>query len=102
MAAELLLLSSRHEAGPLVVLEAGISGVPTVGTRVGHIAEWDPDAAVAVPPGDAPALAAAVSDLWLDDDRRMRLGREAQLHAIRDDADNCARLFLALYRRVRS
>jgi glycosyltransferase involved in cell wall biosynthesis len=51
-AADVLVLSSRHEAGPLVVLEAAIVGVPTVGTAVGHVAEWAPDAAVAVPVRD--------------------------------------------------
>ncbi len=37
-----MIISSRHEAGPLAVLEAAVKGVPTVGTAVGHIAEWAP------------------------------------------------------------
>ena len=48
-AAHVAVVSSRHEAGPLVVLEAAAAGVPTVGTAVGHIAEWSPQAAIAVP-----------------------------------------------------
>ena len=43
------LVTSRHEAAPIVVLEAAAAGVPTVGTRVGYVADWDPDRAVAVP-----------------------------------------------------
>src|SRR6202047_4092146 len=39
-AADLMIVSSRHEAGPLVALEAAVAGVPTVGTAVGHLAEW--------------------------------------------------------------
>jgi glycosyltransferase involved in cell wall biosynthesis len=39
-AADLMILSSCHEAGPLVMLEAAVAGVPTVGTAVGHIREW--------------------------------------------------------------
>ena len=44
-----MIISSRHEAGPLAVLEAATVGVPTVGTAVGDIAEWAPSAALAVP-----------------------------------------------------
>jgi hypothetical protein len=40
----------------MVVLEAATLGIPTVGTRVGHIAEWSPRAAIAVPTGDHTAL----------------------------------------------
>jgi hypothetical protein len=38
--ADLLVVTSAHEAGPLVLLEAAIAGVPTVGTAVGHIADF--------------------------------------------------------------
>ncbi len=38
--ADVLLMASRHEAGPLVALEAAVAGVPCAGTAVGHIAEW--------------------------------------------------------------
>jgi glycosyltransferase involved in cell wall biosynthesis len=42
--ADLLVVTSRHEAGPLVMLEAALAGVPTVGTCVGHIADHSPNA----------------------------------------------------------
>jgi glycosyltransferase involved in cell wall biosynthesis len=95
--AHLLLLSSLHEAGPLALLEAGVVGVPTVGTAVGHTAEWSPLAAVAVPPRDPEALAAATRSLLLDDERRLALGREAQRRALGCDADWTAQRFESLY-----
>jgi glycosyltransferase involved in cell wall biosynthesis len=94
---DLLLHSSRHEAGPMAVLEAAVAGVPTVGTRVGHVEEWTPDAAVAVPPGDPGALADAVTELLEDEPRRMRLAHEAQARAVAIDADFTAASFERLY-----
>jgi glycosyltransferase involved in cell wall biosynthesis len=96
-AAHLMLISSRHEAGPLVVLEAAAVGVPTVGTAVGHVAEWAPSAAVAVPVADPAALARAIIGLLSDEDARLRLAREAWQRARREDADYTARSFEALY-----
>ena len=45
--AHLHVVSSRHEAAAVVVLEAAAAGVPTVGTAVGYVADWIPDRAVA-------------------------------------------------------
>jgi glycosyltransferase involved in cell wall biosynthesis len=95
--AHLHLVSSRHEAGPLSVLEAAVCGVPTVGTSVGHIAEWTPDAAVAVPVADPQALADAVAALLANEPRRLRLAQEAQARAVAADADGTARLFFEMY-----
>jgi len=50
--ADLMVVSSRHEGVPIASLEAAVAGVPTVGTAVGQIADWAPDAAIAVPIGD--------------------------------------------------
>ena len=96
-AADLLLVSSKHEAGPIVVLEAAVAGVPTVGTAVGHVAEFAPDAAVAVPIGDAEALARATATLLADENRRLALAREAQRRAAALDSDATARAFEGLY-----
>jgi glycosyltransferase involved in cell wall biosynthesis len=96
-AADLMVHSSRHEAGPLVTLEAAVAGVPTVGTMVGHIAEWAPDAAMSVPIGDWARLAAAIRQLLEDEDLRLRIAREALKRAIREDADYTAERFRALY-----
>jgi glycosyltransferase involved in cell wall biosynthesis len=95
--AHLMILSSRHEAGPYVLLEAGVAGVPTVGTAVGHIAEWAPQAAIGVPVGDSAGLARAVGEMLTDEDLRLRIARAAHERAIAEDADHTAASFQALY-----
>lgn len=99
-AADLMIHTSRHETGPLVVMEAAVAGVPTVGTAVGHIAEWAPHAALAVPVGDWASLAKAIRRVMLDDALRMRLAENACRLAAREDADYTAACFLSLYRSV--
>jgi len=95
--ADLLVVSSRHEGAPLVAQEAGVAGVPTVGTAVGHIADWAPEAAVAVPVGDWGALADAIADLAADEEKRLSLAHAAQKVASAVDADLTARTIRALY-----
>ncbi len=85
--AHLLVASSRHEAAGVGILEAAMCGLPAVGTSVGYVADWSPDAAVAVPVGDAAALAEAVIALLRDPERRDALGREAMARARSRDAD---------------
>jgi glycosyltransferase involved in cell wall biosynthesis len=99
--ADVLLVTSRHEAGPLVVLEAAVAGVPTVGTAVGHVAEWAPEAAVAVPVGDAAGLARETASLLDDETRRLALANAAQRRAIEIDAEYTAAAFDRLYRQLR-
>jgi glycosyltransferase involved in cell wall biosynthesis len=98
--AHVCLVTSLHEAGPLVVLEAAAAGVPTVGTAVGHIAEWSPHAAIAVPCRDAEALAAALESLVDDEDLRMQTAEQALERAKHEDADHTARAFGEIYRRL--
>ncbi|MDB5710382.1 MAG: hypothetical protein JWL96_2452 [Sphingomonas bacterium] len=95
--ADLLVMSSRHEGAPIVALEAAVAGVPTVGTAVGHIADFAPDAALAVPVGDDVALADAIVQLSDDEGMRLRLARAAQERAISEDADFTAKRFRAFY-----
>jgi glycosyltransferase involved in cell wall biosynthesis len=99
-AADLMILSSRHEAGPLAMLEAAVAGVPTVGTAVGHIHEWSPAAAASVPVGDWAQLAKTIGQLLADEDLRLRIAREALRRAVREDADYTAACFEALYARL--
>jgi glycosyltransferase involved in cell wall biosynthesis len=98
--ADLMMMASRHETGPVAVLEAAALGVPTVGTAVGHLAEWAPHAAVAVPPGDAAALAGAAQELLTDEPRRLAVAHAAQQIALAEDADFTAREVLELYDRA--
>jgi glycosyltransferase involved in cell wall biosynthesis len=99
-AADLMVVSSRHETGPLAVLEAAVAGVPTIGTCVGHIAEWAPRAALSVPVGDWAALASGIAQLLGDEEMRLGIAREAQQRALAEDADHTAERFRALYARL--
>jgi glycosyltransferase involved in cell wall biosynthesis len=95
--ADLMVVSSCHEAGPLAILEAAVAGVPTVGTAVGHIAEWAPHAALAVPVGDSVGLAGAIGQVLNNEDLRLRIAREALNRATSEDAGYTARRFVELY-----
>ena len=65
-----VVLPSLHEGYPLSLLEACGRGTPLVATTVGSIPEvFDGRAcALLVPPSDAPALAAAMTQLLSEDD----------------------------------
>jgi glycosyltransferase involved in cell wall biosynthesis len=95
--AHLMIISSLHEAGPLAVLEAAMFGVPTVGTAVGHIKEWAPDAAVSVPVADPTALARGMATMLGDEDKRIHTAREAMRRATQEDADYTAGAFQKMY-----
>lgn len=98
--AHLHLLTSRHEAGPVAVLEAAACGVATVGTHVGHVEDLAPSAAVSVPVGDAEALADAALELLQDDCRRRQIADAARTFALEHDADRTAARFESIYREV--
>ncbi|MCM3877106.1 MAG: glycosyltransferase, partial [Thermoanaerobaculia bacterium] len=101
--ADLLVHSSRHEAGPLVVLEAAACGLPTVGTAVGHIRDFGgsaPERALAVPVGDDAALAAGILALLADEPRRRAMGEAARTWARAHDADATASGFERIYAEV--
>ncbi|MFE3328416.1 glycosyltransferase family 4 protein [Streptomyces sp. NPDC059176] len=72
-AADLALLPSRWEARSLLAQEALGLGVPLVATRVGGVPELVGDAAELVPYGEPEALAAAVTRLLAEPERRARL-----------------------------
>lgn len=95
--AHLYLQASLHESQGVAVCEAAMAGVPTAGSAVGLVAELAPEAAVAVPPGDAPALAAAILTMLRDPARREALGRAARAWAQHHDAAWTAREFEQLY-----
>ena len=95
--AHLHVVSSRHEAAGAVSLEAACAGVATVGTEVGYIADWNGERAVAVPTGDAEALAAAILSLLADPARRAGLAAAARSWALAHDADWSATQFDQLY-----
>jgi glycosyltransferase involved in cell wall biosynthesis len=93
----LFVLSSRHEAAGVVLLEAAACGLPIVGTSVGYIADWAPERATAVPLADPDALARAIVDLLGDRDRRERQAASAAQWASLHDVDWTARRLDELY-----
>jgi glycosyltransferase involved in cell wall biosynthesis len=65
--ARAVVVPSRAESMPYVVLEAIAAGLPTISTSVGGIPEiYGPSAADLVPPGDPVALATAIKALLAD------------------------------------
>jgi glycosyltransferase involved in cell wall biosynthesis len=101
--AALHVLTSRHDAGPVAVLEAAACGVPTVGTDVGHVHDFaglPSPAAVAVTTPTPQALADATLTLLRDDGRRHALAASALTWAQVHDATHTARTFEMLYRRL--
>ena len=96
--AHLLLTPSRHDAGPLVMLEAAASGLPSIGTyATGHAVDWHPKQACAIPPGDDQALAAAVLSLLRNSQQRAAIGQAAQNWAKAHDSHWTAQQFEKLY-----
>jgi glycosyltransferase involved in cell wall biosynthesis len=98
--ADLFVLSSRHEAANVAVLEAAACGLATAGTHVGYLADWSPDRAVAVAPGDPLALAGGIAGLLADPSRRDRLAAAARAWTLAHDADWTAMQFDRLYREL--
>ena len=98
--AHLHLVPSRHEASGVAILEAAATGLVTVGTAVGYVADWHPDRAVAVPVNDPNALASAVIDLLQDPSRRARLASAARDWTLAHDADWKAQQFERIYGEV--
>lgn len=98
--ADLLVMSSRHEAAEMVTLEAAAVGVPAVGTATGRIGEWAPAEAVAVQVGDHEALGKAIHRLLTDEPSRLAIAHAAHRRALREDADATADRIMALYEHV--
>ena len=101
--ASLHVITSRHDAGPVAVLEAAACGIPTVGTSVGHVADFAQmahPAAVAVTGHQPQPLADGIVSLLSDEPRRRALARRAQEWAVAHDSVHTSNSFEALYRRL--
>ncbi|MFN3326199.1 MAG: glycosyltransferase [Bryobacteraceae bacterium] len=83
--ADAFVLSSVVEGLPMVLLEAAASGLPCVTTGAGGASEvvLDGETGFVVPPGDAAALAAAMTRIMeMPAGQRLRLGEAARRHAV--------------------
>ena len=83
--AEIACVPSLYEGFSLPAVEAMAVGLPLVSTTGGAIPEvagTDGETTLAVPPGDAPALSAALSRLLGDAELRARLGAAARERAV--------------------
>lgn len=94
--ARALLLPSRAEGLPVVIMEALALGCPVISTRIAGIPELlDADCGWIVPPGDLDALEAALRDCLAASAERLdgmgRIGR-ARVEERHDQAKNAARL----------
>lgn len=102
-ALDLFVAPARWEGFGLTPLEAMASGVPVIATRVGAF-EAQIDAPVTgrlIPPGDVPALAAALDEMLADPDALAAAGRagRARVEAqFRIEAEAAA--LIAVYRRL--
>jgi glycosyltransferase involved in cell wall biosynthesis len=76
---DVLVHPAVRDPFPLALLEGMALGRPIVATAVGGIPEMfvDGESGVLVPPGDIEALAAAVTDLLLNEPRRHAIGQAA-------------------------
>jgi glycosyltransferase involved in cell wall biosynthesis len=98
--ARMFILSSKTEGLSLSLLEAMARGLPVVATRVGGTPEvvLDGVSGLLVPPGDVPALAAAIHSVWTDAGFAMSLARAARAKVERDfDINRAIEEYEALY-----
>jgi glycosyltransferase involved in cell wall biosynthesis len=103
-AMDLLVLPTRREGFPNAVLEAAATGVPAITTlatgardSVAHNMTG-----LLIPPGSAEAIAEAVLALLRDPERRLRMGRAAQLWTCEHfERDRVIGLNVAFYGQMR-
>jgi glycosyltransferase involved in cell wall biosynthesis len=96
----LLIVPSRAESLPYIVLEAAAAGLPMIATQVGGIPEiFGPDAGALVAPSDPAALARAIGQAMQDRGTRhsATLRLKARLRAL-FSADAMTDAILAAYR----
>jgi glycosyltransferase involved in cell wall biosynthesis len=99
-AARLVVLPSRYEGMPNVILEAMAAGKPVAASHVEGVAELLGQAAAeqTCPPGDPQALSALIDRLWRNRDRCNQLGlKNRQRALVRGDLESLAHRYRCHY-----
>jgi glycosyltransferase involved in cell wall biosynthesis len=102
-AADLFVFPSLFEALGIALVEAAACGLPAVASRTGGIVDVVEDgrSGLLVPPGDAPALGAALARLARDEGARAAMGRAARATAVsRFDELDVLEKYRALFREL--
>ena len=98
----LMVMPSRYEASPLVLLEAFCHAVPVVVFDIPELSDIPGDCCVKVPAFDTRAFGEAVLDLVTNEARRSALGRAAKAFARRFSWDDLARQYAAFFEEMLS
>lgn len=100
-AADSLVLSSRSEGLPMVILEAMTAGLPVIATRVGGIPDAVGDCARLVDARNPPALAEAMLEIQSRGETRRTLGAAGKEHAAKHHGiGRMVDQYLAWYERI--
>jgi glycosyltransferase involved in cell wall biosynthesis len=100
-AADALVLPSRSEGLPMVVLEAMMAGLPVIATRVGGVPDAVADCGLLVSPARPDEIAAAMKRLCEDGALAARLGANARVRALKEfSVDWMVDDYLACYQRL--
>ena len=102
VAADLLVLPSRQEGLPVVLMEATSVGLAIVATAVGGVPQVLTDGVdgLVVPPDSPPALADAIARVATDADLRARLGLAARSRSTMFDVASASREIESVYLEV--
>ncbi|MCD6400708.1 MAG: glycosyltransferase [Anaerolineales bacterium] len=102
--ADVFTLSSDWEGLPIALLEAMMTGLPSVVTDVGGCRDVveDCSAGIVVPPGDAEALANALERMVSDASLREKYGKNSLVNAKKFSIANATSEHLSLYEKVLS
>ena len=80
--ADVFVLPSQMEGLPIAPLEAMLSGLPVIASRVGGlpeiVVEGESGTGALVAPGDVHAVAQALHSILAEDDRRIAMGKRAE------------------------
>jgi glycosyltransferase involved in cell wall biosynthesis len=100
--ADLLVLTSRYEGTPNVLLEAMAYGVPVVATRVGGVSEIVNDnCGIVVDPLSFPCLAEAVMGLAAEPFMRKEMGNAGRAYVERNHSTNSlGRHLIGIYQKL--